>query len=84
MGGNYQNPIAKDVKGIGKVGAEKSSVQSQKHSDDDPGEIIADSDLEDGELPKMLTSPLYVQESTAPGKLAAMIQERSKCKAYSS
>ena len=30
---------------------------------DDPAESIADSDLEDGELQKMLTSPMYAQKS---------------------
>ena len=38
-------------------------------------ESIADSDLEDGELQKMLTSPLYAQK--ASGKPDAMVtQER--------
>ena len=80
---------------FGKVGAEMSYFQSQMHSDYDSAESIADSDLEDGELRKMLTSPLYVQGredcessriSTAPEKLAALFSsgERSKCKAYSS
>ena len=47
---NHQNPIAEDVEGFGKVGAEKSYVQSQMHSDYHSAESIADSDLEDGEL----------------------------------
>ena len=60
-------------------------LQSQMHSDDDSAESIVDSDLEDGELRKMLDSPLYRQDRedcrssripTAPGKPAAMIQER--------
>ena len=42
---------------------------------DDSVETIADSDLEDGELQKMLTSPLFVQK--ASGKPDAMVlQER--------
>ena len=42
---------------------------------DDSVESIADSDLEDGELQKMLTSPLYVQRVS--GKPDAMVvQER--------
>ena len=42
---------------------------------DDSVESIADSDLEDGELQKMLTSPLYAQKAT--GKPDAMVvQER--------
>ena len=36
-------------------------VQSKIHSDCDSAESIADSDLEDGELRKMLASPLHVQ-----------------------
>ena len=32
---NHQNPIAEDVEGFGKVGAEKSFFQSQMHSDYD-------------------------------------------------
>ena len=55
------------------------------HSDCDSAESIADSDLEDGELRKMLASPLYTQSRedcessrmpTAPGKPAALLQER--------
>ena len=73
------------LKLIARVGAEMSNLQSHMHSDYDPAEGIADSDLEDGELRKMLASPLYRQIredcktsriSTAPAKLAAMIQER--------
>ena len=52
---NHQNPIAEDVEGFGKVGAEKSYIQSQMHSDYDSAESIAESDLEDGELRKMVT-----------------------------
>ena len=47
---------------FGKVRAEVSHIQSQVHSDYDSAEIIADSDLEDGELRKMLVSPLYMQD----------------------
>ena len=44
------------------------------HFDDSAGSI-ADSDLEDGELQKMLTSPLYAQKASGkPGAL--VIQER--------
>ena len=59
---NHQNPIAEDVEGFGKVGAEKSYIQSQMHSDYDSAESIAESDLKDGELRKMVTSPLYMQD----------------------
>ena len=41
---------------------ETSYFQSQMHFDDSV-ESIADSDLKDGELQKMLTSPLYVQKA---------------------
>ena len=61
MRNNYQNPIAEDVDRFGKVGAEMSYVQSQMHSEYDSAESIADSDLEDGKLRKMLASPLYLQ-----------------------
>ena len=44
---------------------------------DDSEESIADSDLEDGELQEMLTSPLYAQKAT--GKTDAMVvQERER------
>ena len=44
---------------FGKVGAETSYLQSQMHSDYDSASI-ADSDLEDGEQQKMLTSRLWI------------------------
>ena len=48
---------------------------------DDAVESIADSVLEDGELHKMLTSPLYVQN--ASGKPDAMVvQEREVSAQY--
>ena len=55
------------------------------HSENDSAESIARSDLEDGELRKMLASPLYRQDlddcnssriPTAPEKPAVMIPER--------
>ena len=59
---------------------ETSYIQSQMHFDDSV-ESIADSDLEDGELQKMLTSPLYAQK--ASGKLDAMVmQEREVSAQY--
>ena len=76
-----RNSITEDVDEFGKVGAETSYIQSQMHSDYDSAESIADSDLEDGELRKMLASPLKMQsredcESSrmpiAPGKPAAL------------
>ena len=54
--------------------SETSYFQSQKHFGDSV-ESTADSDLEDGELQKMLISPLYAQK--ASGKPDAMVmQER--------
>ena len=54
--------------------SETSYFHSQMHFDDSV-ESIADSDLEDGELQKMLTSPLYAQK--ASGKPDVMVvQER--------
>ena len=54
--------------------SDKSYFQSQLHFYDSV-ESIADFDLEDGELQKMLTSPLYAQKaSEKPG--AMVVQER--------
>ena len=80
-----RNSFAEDVDEFEKVGAEMSYLQSQMHPDNDSAESIADSDLEDGELRKMLAAPLYMQrredcESSripiAPGKPSALLQER--------
>ena len=49
---------------VQKVGVEMPYVQSRIHSDCDSVESIADSDLEDEELRKMLASPLYVHGET--------------------
>ena len=60
--------------------SESSYFQSQMHFDDSV-KNIADSDLEDGELRKMLTSPLYDQK--ASGKPDAMVvQEREVSAQY--
>ena len=73
-----QAPITEEVEEFGKIGDEQSYIQTQMHFDHDSAESIADSDFEDGELRKMLTSPLCAQKAT--GKLDAMvIQERGKC-----
>ena len=53
---------------------ETSSFQSQMHFDDSE-ESIADSDLEDGELQEMLTSPLYAQKASEKPD-AMVVQER--------
>ena len=79
-----RNSFSEDVDEFGKVGAETSYLQSQMHSDYDSAESIADSDLENSKLPKMLASPLCRQNREdcetsripiAPGKLAAKIQD---------
>ena len=56
MGSNYQNLIAEEKDEFEKVGAEMSCIQSLMHPDYDSADSIADSDLEDGELRKMLAS----------------------------
>ena len=58
---NFPKHITEDMDEFGKAGVETSYFQSQMHSDYDSAESIADSDLEDGELRKMLASPLYMQ-----------------------
>ena len=59
--------------------SEMSCFQSQMHFDDSV-ESTADSDLEDGELQKMLTSPLYAQKaSEKPDALVVQERERGKC-----
>ena len=80
-----RSSTTEDTDEFGKVGAEMSHLQSQMHSDCDSAESIAVSDLEDGELRKMLASPLNMQsreecESSrmpiARVKPAALLQER--------
>ena len=60
LGDHNQNPITEDTDETGKVGVEMPCVQSRIHADYDSAESVAGSDLEDGELPKMLASALYV------------------------
>ena len=70
----HQAPITEEVEEFGKIVDKQSNIQSKMHFDHDSAESIAESDLEDGELRKMLTSLLYAQKAT--GKPAAMfIQE---------
>ena len=73
-----------------KVGADVSYFQSLMHSEYDSAESIADSDLEDGELRKMLASPLCLRESrrlcilsnaNRNGETCCIVTgERSNCK----
>ena len=83
--GFVRSSLTGDMEGFRKVGADVSYFQSQMHSEYDSAESIADSDLEDGELRKMLASPLYLQnredcESSrmpiATAKLGALLQKR--------
>ena len=79
--------ITEDMEEFGKVCVEMPFIQAKIHSDYDSAESIADSDLEDGELPNMLASPLYLhgrrenfdssRRPTASGKPEAQVtQER--------
>ena len=80
---NHRAPITEEVEVFREIGtadvpdskiSETSNFQSQMHFDDSL-ERIADSDLEDGEFQKVLTSPLYAQK--ASGRPDAMVmQER--------
>ena len=83
--GFLRSSLTGDMEEFRKVGADVSYFQSQMHSEYDSAESIADSDLEDGELRKMLASPLYLQnredhESSripiATAKLCALLQKR--------
>ena len=60
--------------------SETSYIQSQMHFDDSV-ENIANSDLEDVELQKMLTSPLYVQRASGKPD-ATVMQEREVSAQY--
>ena len=61
LGDDCHNPITEDTEDTGNFGVDMPSVQSRIHSDYVSAEIIAHSDLEDGELRKMQASPLYMQ-----------------------
>ena len=80
---DHRAPITEEVKESGEIRtagcshsspdskiSETSYFQSQMHFDDSL-ENIADSDLEDGELQKMLTSPLYALK--ASGETRCMV-----------
>ena len=63
MGDDCESPITEDMDEFGKIGVEPlSHNQLLIHSDYDSAESIADSDLEDGQLRKMLASPVCIQE----------------------
>ena len=77
----------KEFRGIGTAGVQDSKLseryysQSQMHFDDSVGSI-ADSDLEDGEFQKMLTSPLFAQKASGKPD-ASIVQEREVSAQYS-
>ena len=84
---DHRAPITEEVKEFGEIRtavcshsfldsqkSETSYFQSLMHFDDSV-ESIADSDLEDGELQKMLTSPLYAQKASVKPD-AMVVQER--------
>ena len=80
---DHRAPITEEVKEFGEFGnlvsidsknSETSYFQSHMHFDDS-AESTADSDLEDGELQKMLSSPLYAQKATGKSD-ALVVQER--------
>ena len=81
---DHQASITEEVKEFGEIGiagvpdskpSETPYFQSQMHFDDSV-ESIADADLEDGELQKMLTSPLYAQK--ASGKPDALCSSEQR------
>ena len=78
MGDDCQSPVTEDMHEFGSNGVKSLSYnESLIHSDYDSAEgiAIADSDLEDGQLRKMLASPLYIQSGARPrvsGKPDAM------------
>ena len=93
---DQQAPIMEDVKEFGQIEAQSlldhemaemspvekmSYLQSQMHFDESM-ESIADSDLEDGELQKLLTSPQYSQR--ASGKPDAMVVQEREVSAQTS
>ena len=88
LGDDYQTPITEDTEETGKFDVDMPYVQSRIHSDYDSAESIADSDLEDGESRKMLASPLYAYRrkthSFRENISKNNVEERSKCKPYSS
>ena len=54
------------------------------HSDYDSAEIIADSDVEDGELRKMFAAPLYMQKSRRLNHLEYQLYQGNLLHCYSS
>ena len=82
---DHRVPITEEVKEFGEMGTHglpDSKISKTSHFQlhmhfDDSAESIAEFGLEDGELQKMLTSPLYAQK--ASGKPDALVvQEREE------
>ena len=80
---DHRAAIIEEVKELGEIGAaalldskisETSYFQSRMHFDDSV-ESTADSDLEEGELQKMVTAPLYAQKASEKPD-AMVVQER--------
>ena len=71
-----RNSITEDMEEF-EVGAEMSHLQSQMHSDYDSAESSADSDLEDGELRKMLNSAKRSQAELRKSLMSSSSQEPS-------
>ena len=84
---DHRVAITEEVKGFGEIGtaglSETSQFQSQMQFDDSV-ESIADSDLEDGDLQKMLTAPLYAQKASGKPDANGQQQREVKCTIHSS
>ena len=83
----HRAPNIEEVKEFAEIGtaslldskiSETSYFQSKMHFDDSV-ESIADSDLEDGEFQKMLTSPTVCPESFGETRCNGRARERGKC-----
>ena len=72
---DHQALITEEVGELEEIGDKQSYIQSQMHFEYDSAESTADSDLEDGELRKMLTSPLCAQKNDEETN-AMVVQER--------
>ena len=81
---DHQALITEEVGELGEIGDKQSCIQSQMHFDYDSAESTADSDLEDGELRKMLTSPLCAQKNDGETRCNGRAGERGKCTIHSS
>ena len=85
IGNNYRNPIAEDRMILEKLVSRYPTSSSQIQPEYDSAERIPFLDLEDGELRKILASPLYIRvrgssessrRPTASGKPEAVIKQK--------